>query len=389
MKKRFVVPVVAGLIASNLLTYHIAIERATHGLSGVDFARISNLESTIDKYYLGDVDKKAYMTGIMKGIVSSLGDPYSEYMTKEEYARLSEMTTGSFFGIGVVIGPGEHNLITIISPIKGSPADEAGLKSGDQILAVDGEEFTADAMQGAVAKMKGAKGTEVQLKVLTKQGAQKTLRLKRDEIHVNSVESQKIGDLGYIAILEFKERTGEEFKTALQELRNQSVKGLVLDLRGNPGGVVDAAVSIADVLLPEGTIVTSKDKEGKELDHAVSDAEELGLPLAVLINGGSASASEILAGAIRDFHAGILVGEKTFGKGVIQVVQPLPEGEALKLTIAQYFTPSGENIHKKGIAPDVEVTLPEGTQGVGPKFLEEDLQLQRAINLVHERLSDV
>lgn len=389
MKKRILVPVVGALIVSNLLTYQWAIKRATHGLSGVDFARISNLESTIDRYYLGEVDKKAYMTGIMKGIVSSLGDPYSEYMTKEEYARLSEMTTGSFFGIGVVIGPGEHNLITVISPIKGGPADKAGLKSGDQILAVDGEEFSADAMESAVAKMKGEKGTEVELKVLTKQGVQETLRLNRDEIHINSVESRKIKDLGYIAIMEFNERTAEEFRKALEELRNQSVKGLVLDLRGNPGGVVDAAVSIADTLLPEGTIVTSKDKQGKELDHPISDAQELGLPLAVLINRGSASASEILAGAIRDFHAGILVGEKTFGKGVIQVVQPLPEGEALKLTIAQYFTPSGENIHKKGIAPDVEVTLPEQTHGIGPEHLDEDLQLQRAMNLVQERLSDV
>ncbi|MDO5713036.1 MAG: S41 family peptidase [Tissierellia bacterium] len=387
MKKRAGIFTIFLLIVTNLFTFYFAKKSSyPAGLDMKKMIKLQLVEDYVKKNYLREVHEEDFYTGQLKGVVNSLEDPYSEYLTKEDMKKLTEETSGSFYGVGIVVAPGEDNLITVISPIKDSPADKAGIKAGDKIITVNGKEFMASDMQDAVETMRGEKDTEVKLQVLTGE-EKKTIRditIIRDEIKVETVISEKIDDLGYIGITQFSEPTATEFKEALDSLNKKKIKGLVLDLRGNPGGIVDGATEIADILLPEGTIVTSKNRDGNIVEEYKSKEDHLEVPMVVLINKGSASASEILAGAIKDFNAGPLIGETSFGKGVIQGVRQFPEGDGIKLTTAEYFTPSGVNIHGIGIDPDIPVKLKDDAKGIGLEYIDEDTQLQRGIKELHD-----
>ena len=384
MKKKHIVAVLVLLLVTNLITAALSVQVATG--SAKELAQTKVLERFLKKYYLrsDEITEKDFIEGRKKGTVAALNDPYSQYFDEEEYKKFVESTTGEFFGIGVQIGAVEGSkLITVIAPIKGSPAEAAGLKSGDKIVSVNGVEYTVDEMDEAVKHMKGDKGTMVTLGILSEgDGRVRDVKITRDEIHMESVITGSIGDIAYIGLTQFEENTAEDFTEALKAAAGK--KGLILDLRGNPGGILDAAVAISDQLLPKADIVSAKDNRDKEVFHYTSDEESWNKPIVVLVNGGSASASEIVAGALKDNKAATLVGEKTYGKGVVQTLVPLPGGGGIKLTTSEYFTPSGVSIQDKGIEPDVKVSLPEDVQAIGLEHRDQDTQLQKAIAIIEE-----
>ena len=384
MKKKHIAGIIALLLVTNIITALASVQVATGSAKEVAQTRV--LERFLKKYYLrsDEITEKDFIEGRKKGTVAALNDPYSQYFDEEEYKQFMESTTGEFFGIGVQIGAVEGSkLITVIAPIKGSPAEAAGLKSGDKIVSVDGVEYTVDEMDEAVKHIKGDKGTAVTLGILSEgDGRVRDVKITRDEIHMESVITGSIGDIAYIGLTQFEENTVDEFTEAMKAAAGK--KGLILDLRGNPGGILEAAVGISDQLLPEADIVSAKDNRDKEVFHYTSDEESWNKPIVVLVNGGSASASEIVAGALKDNKAATLVGEKTYGKGVVQTLVPLPGGGGIKLTTSEYFTPSGVSIQDKGIEPDVKVSLPEDVQAIGLEHRDQDTQLQKAIAIIEK-----
>ena len=384
MKKKHIAGIIALLLVTNIITAFASVQVATG--SAKEVAQTKVLERFLKKYYLrsDEITEKDFIEGRKKGTVAALNDPYSQYFDEEEYKQFMESTTGEFFGIGVQIGAVEGSkLITVIAPIKGSPAEAAGLKSGDKIVSVDGVEYTVDEMDEAVKHIKGDKGTTVTLGILSEgDGRVRDVKITRDEIHMESVITGSIGDIAYIGLTQFEENTVDEFTEAMKAAAGK--KGLILDLRGNPGGILEAAVGVSDQLLPEADIVSAKDNRDKEVFHYTSDEESWNKPIVVLVNGGSASASEIVAGALKDNKAATLVGEKTYGKGVVQTLVPLPGGGGIKLTTSEYFTPSGVSIQDKGIEPDVNVALPEDVKAIGLEHRDQDTQLQKAIAIIEK-----
>ena len=356
--------------------------------SNENFGKVIVLEKYLKENYLynKDIKDENLEAGLLKGLVAGLGDPYSQYLTKDEMKKLSETTTGKFQGIGVIISPDEDGTVTVVSPIKGSPADRAGVESGDKILKINGKDFSAEKIDEASKEMRGERGTTVKILLLKKKNLKtEEVEIKREEIKIDSVIKNKIGDIGYIGITMFDEETGKDFVKALKELTREGVKGIILDMRGNPGGLVDAAVEIGDAILPKSTFVTLKDNKGEVVEDYKLDDSYNDIKMVVLVNEGSASASEILSGAIRDLDRAKIIGKKTYGKGVVQNVMALPDGDGLKLTTSEYFTPSGKSINKKGIEPDIEVDLPEDIKGIGIEYKDTDTQLQKAIEIINEK----
>ena len=337
------------------------------------YNKLIGLEQIVEGDFYKEVSEDDLVQGSIKGMFSGLGDIYSQYYTKEEFESLKEQTSGSFVGIGVYISPtSDDDYITIIAPIEGSPAEKGGIKSGDKIIKVDDQNVYANDSDKAISMIKGKAGTEVKLTL--KRGEEElNLKIKREEIISKSVDSKFLEDgIGYIKITSFNENTYKEFTEALSNLKKENMKGLVLDLRNNPGGLLDICSEIADDLIGEGTIVYTKDNKGDK-EYIKSDSNRLGLPIAVLVNEGSASASEILTAAIVDNNEGIAIGTTTFGKGLVQSVRELKDGTGYKLTTAQYFTPNDNYIHGKGIEP---------------KIIEKDenKQLDVAVNWIKEQI---
>lgn len=353
-------------------------------------SKVIMVRRALEDLYLREIDDQALLDGQLKGMVDALEDPYSVYMTESEYSSFNINTDGVYGGVGIIVTPGEDNFITVVSPIEDTPGERAGIKTGDKIIKVDGVEYFSSNMDEAVSVMRGEPDTDVELTILrtNKESKNETIviNLTREIIKLVSVKSDVInGDIGYIRLTSFDKVTTDDFRNHLTELENKNIKGLVLDLRGNPGGLLNVSTEIADELLGEETIVYTQDKNGKR-NYAYSDKDLFDLPLVVLINQGSASASEILAGAIKDNERGTLIGTTTFGKGVVQTLRDLPDGTGLKVTISEYFTPNGINIHGVGIAPDVEVELDEDVEGIGLDFIDVDNQLQKAIEVLREKL---
>ncbi|WP_425447101.1 S41 family peptidase [Dethiothermospora halolimnae] len=353
------------------------------------YYKMEELSDHIQENYLRDIDEDKLYEWALKGMFASLGDPYSSYMTKKEFKDFMEDTEGSFVGIGVRITAGEDNLITVVAPIEDSPGEAAGIKTGDKIVKVDGKEFTAEQMDDAVSVMKGEPGTEVTVTILRKQenGDEKLIdfNIIREEIRVKSVKSAIIdNNIGYIRIATFDRKTSQDFSNHLSKLQEKDIKGLILDLRNNPGGLLDQCAEIADKLIGESTIVYTQTKN-KKREYIKSDKSKIDIPLTILINGGSASASEILAGAVKDTESGTLIGTKTFGKGIVQRITPLMDGSGFKLTVSEYFTPSGKNIHGIGIAPNIVIKLAEGVEKFGTDNIKKDNQLQKAIEVINEK----
>ena len=314
-----------------------------------------------------------------KGMVEQLGDPYSKYLNKEEFKRMMEDTAGNFVGIGVYIAPNKNGEIVVVSPIKDTPAEKAGIKSGDIISTVDGQNYDAKTMNEAVKAMRGEKGKTVVVGILDSKRQYKEYKIVREDIKTETVFSRMLdNNLGYIQIKAFEERTASEFREHLTKLKKNNIKGLVLDLRSNPGGLVDQVTSVADQILPEALIVYSSNRVG-EKQYAKSDNKEsLKIPIVMLVNEGSASASEILSGALQDNKKATILGVNTFGKGVIQSVLEMDKG-GLVITTAQYFTPNGNVVDKKGIKPDVKVDYKKTGEN-------KDSQLDKAIEILKQKV---
>lgn len=341
--------------------------------------KLNLLGMYVDQAYLYDYDEKALAEGLYKGFMSGLGDPYTVYYTEEEYASMMESTEGSYYGIGVQVRQSvETGLVSIVRVFRNSPAMEAGLQAGDLIYTVDGNEVTGQDLNTVVTQIKGREGTRVPITVYRQEtGEYLDFQVERRQVEMDTVEYRMLEQqVGYIQILEFEELTAGQFRDAVADLQAQGMESLIVDVRNNPGGLVSSVVDIADELVPKGLIVYLEDKHGLRNEYEADD-EYLDIPLVLLVNGESASASEILAGAVRDRGVGTLVGTNTFGKGIAQSIYPLGDGTALKITTADYYTPSGENIHQKGIAPDVEVELDTDS--------EEDEQLNAAWELLTEQ----
>lgn len=320
--------------------------------------KIDELLTYVDLYYNDEYDVNDIRNEIYKGTLSGLGDPYSVYYTADEYKDMQITTRGKYYGIGAGMTQDAKTMaVTITKVYSGTPAEEAGLKNGDQLISVGDTKANSMELSLLVKQIRGEEGTQVHLKIY-RASTKETLEfdVERRNISFPSVESEMLdGGIGYIQITEFQDDTANQFKKAMKELQQDGMKGLVVDLRDNPGGLITSVTDILDMILPEGTLVYTEDKYGKRETYS-SDAKCLkGCPLTVLINENSASASEIFAGAIKDYGYGTLIGEKTFGKGIVQTLFPLEDGSAVKITTSKYYTPKGNFIHGVGIEPDIEL----------------------------------
>jgi carboxyl-terminal processing protease len=347
-----------------------------------EYSTLFDLEKFVNDNYYIPADKAAIREGTYQGVFLGLGDPYSSYMNKKDYEDLLATTAGEFQGIGVTIAPDESGFINVIAPIEDTPAARAGIMASDKIVKVDNKEYTAKTINEAVTAMRGVPGTKVKIDVL-RDGKIISFDLIRSNIVLKSVKSEMLeNNIGYIRITTFDEKTLGEFKNHLKDLESKNIKGLVIDLRDNPGGLVDSSVSITDMLLGSGVITFTEDRN-KVREYYKSDAAKLDVPYVVLINKGSASASEIMAGAIKDNKGGKLIGETTFGKGIIQRIFSYGnDGGGIKLTVMQYFSPNGNIIHKVGVKPDIEVIIKADAYVNGDLPRENDTQLQKGIEIL-------
>lgn len=341
-------------------TYYLVREYVGNPAALVQIVRTMHL---IGQHYVGEeVSERKLYDGALKGMVNTLGDPYSAYLDAQDFKALSTMTEGHFGGVGMVMGMKDDRFV-IVAPIEDTPAYKAGIKAGDILLKIDGEELNGQTLDAVVKKIRGENGTQVKLEIQRGKEAPRELTITRSDIKIKSVYGKMLqDDIGYVRITNFSEDTAKDFKAKLEELDGQGMKGLVLDLRDNPGGLLNSGVNVARLLVPKGPIVSVTDKQGQTMTES-STLEQVKYPLAVLVNHGTASAAEIVSGAIQDTGSGRLFGVKTFGKGVVQSVFMLTPETAVKLTIAKYYTPSGRSIHKVGITPDevVEPTDEGGT----------------------------
>ncbi|MCX7781197.1 MAG: S41 family peptidase [Negativicutes bacterium] len=328
--------------------------------------------------YIEPVPMDTLMTGAVKGMINSLGDPHSIYMDAKLYKEFMIETEGSFGGVGIVLGV-KDKVLTVVSPIEGTPGDKAGIKSGDQIIKIEGKDTKDMALDEAVSKIRGPEGTNVTLTIKRNQEI-KDYTLTRSNIQIKTVAGKMLPDgIAYIRISMFNEMTGNDFSRKYQEMEKEGMKGLVLDLRDNPGGLLEESVRVAGKLVPKGPVVSVVTRDGTRETH-YSKLEAVKYPLVVLVNGGSASASEIVAGAVQDTGAGTLVGVKTFGKGSVQTIMRLDGSTAMKLTIAKYLTPKDRSINGVGIEPDVKVEQAEGKEAA------KDVQLDKAIEIMKGKL---
>ena len=347
--------------------------------------KLQVLEDTIDRYYLESVDEQTLEKGVYDGLVEALGDPYSTYYSSEELKELQDKTEGIYYGIGAYVGiDADTSLPRLTGIIEGTPAQESGLRAGDLLYKVDGEEVQGLELAQVVSKIKGEEGTSVHLTII-REGATDYLEVDvvRRKVESPTVNQKMLdGGIGYIQITEFDTVTLDQFTEALAVCRGSGMKGLILDLRGNPGGNLNTVCDIAREILPKGLIVYTEDKDGKRSEYTCDGTKEMKEPLVVLVDSGSASASEILAGAVKDYGIGTLVGTTTFGKGIVQRIISLSDGSAVKLTVSNYYTPNGNNIHKIGIEPDIEEKFDSEAyynDGV-------DNQLNKAIEIMNEKL---
>ncbi len=342
-------------------------------------AKLNAIDSVLDSFYFEEVDDEKAKDSIYKAYLSSYGDKYTVYYTADEYKKLTETTNGTFSGIGAVCQISSEGGILLVDVYESGAGYKAGLRSGDRIIQVDGTDVTDMDLSSAVALVKGEKGTQVGLKIV-RDGATSDYTVVRDEIEVQTVNYAITEDnIGYISVSQFENVTAKQFKAAIEDLKSEGAKGIIIDIRNNPGGLLTTVISMLKDILPNGLIVYTEDKDGNRKEYSDNDNEELDMPLAVLVNGNSASASEIFAGAIQDYGKGVIVGAQTFGKGIVQTVKPLTDGSAIKFTIAKYFTPKGQDIHGKGVTPDVVVEY--------DKDADEDTQLNAALESVRAQIN--
>jgi len=346
--------------------------------------KLDKYREIIDKYYLGEVDESKLEEGAIKGYIEGLDDPYTEYISKEDMESYLDDTMGNFVGIGIyMIKNTKYDKIQVLSTIKGSPAEEAGIQSGDLIISVDGIEYKADDMTAVSNKIKGEEGTKVTVELL--RGSENVkYELTRSKVKVNQVEGKVLSNnIGYIKFTSFDETTAEDFKKQYQELAKKNIKSLIIDLRNNGGGIVDKALEIADYIADKDSVLLYEvDKNNKETVRKAKTDPIINMPIIILTNENTASASEILAGALKDLGKAKTVGTTTYGKGVIQQILKLNDGSGLKITIEEYQTPNKNKINKVGIEPDEKVELPDSVESIFTIKESEDTQLQKAIDML-------
>lgn len=346
--------------------------------------KLTQYREIIDKYYLGEIDDDALEEGAIKGYIEGLGDPYTEYISKEDMDDYLDDTMGNFVGIGIyMIKNTDYDRIQVLSTIKGSPAEKAGIQAGDLIISVDGVEYKADDMTTASNNIKGEEGTKVTIELLR---GTETLKyeITREKVKVNQVEGKVLSNnIGYIEFTSFDETTAEDFKAKYEELAKQGIQSLIIDLRNNGGGIVDEALEIADYIVPKDSVLLYEvDKNNKETVRKAKTDPIINMPIIILTNENTASASEILAGALKDLGKAKIVGTKTYGKGVIQQILKLSDGSGLKITIEEYQTPNRNKINEVGIEPDEKIELPDSVESILNVKESEDTQLQKAMEML-------
>ena len=385
-KKGFILGIVCTLIIGGLKVYDVIQdnERNQGAVTDSFVQKAKYIEDTVKESYTGEVDDEEMEEYMYKGMMASLGDPYSAYYTSEEYEELTTETTGSYKGIGVVmqqdVTTGE---VKVVRCYEGAPGAKAGLLPEDVLIQVNGESISGLELSEVVDKVQNSKDS-VHLTV-SREGESEYLEIdvSLEEVNIPVVDHEMLEDqIGYIALYEFTEQTESQYKEAFEDLESQGMERLIIDVRNNPGGLLTSVCNILEDILPKGLIVYTEDKDGNREEYTCSGENELKIPLAVLVNGNSASASEIFAGAIQDYGTGTIVGTTTFGKGIVQSLIPFTDGSAIKTTTAKYYTPSGKCIHGTGIEPDVEVELNENLEQKTSISHEEDNQLQKAIEVV-------
>ena len=378
---------IGSYVAVRVLTGSVPIRTLGFFSKGIldndTYDKAEGIYALIDNMYFNEIDDEALRDGMLKGMVDALGDPYSVYYTKEEFEEMMESSSGSFEGIGAYLQQDADTMaLEVTRPMDGSPAEAAGILAGDIIVTVDGEDVTQEDINVIVSKIRGEKGTTVVLGI-KREGEDDILEIsvERDVVYEQSVAGEMIDEdnkIGYIYISSFEDDTANQFRSSLEELQSEGMERLIIDLRDDGGGYVDVCTDICDMILPECNIVSTKDKHGITMNYDSSDTEFIRMPIVVLVNENTASASEIMTGALKDNDYATIVGTKTFGKGIVQDVLDLDDGSGVKITVSEYFTPSGECIHGKGIEPDVEIELDVD------QYLEDgtDNQLEKAKEVI-------
>lgn len=382
-KKQFWKGIVIGAIAAVIIT---AAGMNIFGIgagAGIDSDKLRNLKNLVDSNYLysDNIEEKMLEEGIYKGYFSGLGDQYSEYYTPEEFKQLTQTTImGEFYGTGIQFTQDQTNGRIIVNGVyEGSPGAKAGVNTGDILKAVDGASIDGMELNEVVSKIKGEQNTQVKLTFISgKDGSEYTRSMTREKITVKTVSGKMLqNSIGYISISEFTQETDKQFDEVFEKLQKDGMKGLVIDLRNNTGGVVDSTCKILDKLLPEGKIVYTKDKHGNVKEETSDGKNYFDKPVALLVNGYTASASEIFTAAMQDYDMGPVIGTKTFGKGIVQQLFPLPDGSGVKLTVSEYFSPKDRAIHGKGIEPDI--TVEDSRANINDA---DDAQLKKAVEEV-------
>lgn len=361
-------------------------KEGTSDLSGLEYT-LARFRSELEKKYIGEINDDELIDGAIKGYVAALGDPYTVYYTKEEMKEIMQETNGNYVGIGIYMTlDKEKNVITVIKPMEDSPAEKAGILPGDIIVKVDGEGYTGDQMEEASNRIKGESGTKVKLEIL--RGTEtKEFEITRQKVLISHITTKVLeGNIGYIAISDFDGGCADEFENKYKKLQEQGIKKLIIDIRSNGGGIVDEAIDILDLITDKNStlLITTDKNNNEEITKAKKDPT-IKMPIVVLTNGYSASASEILAGALKDNKKATIVGTTTYGKGVIQELRQLTDGSGLKITTNEYFTPNHNAINKIGVAPDVEVDLSDEAKTKVNLTEKEDNQLQKAIEVLKEQ----
>lgn len=364
------------------------IAKSLEGINDVSkFKKLFQVRDVLYKLYDGEIDEDALVEGAIKGMTNSLNDPYTVFMNKKEFSDFNEKNEGNYVGVGLQVAAKDEDIV-VIAVFAGSPAEKAGIKPGDKIKKVADTDVSGKDLEKAVALMKNGKVKERVDITLDREGkGLYTTEVYRDTIVMQTVAGEMIdGNIGYIQISMFDEHTGDAFTEKLQELKDSGAKGIVLDLRQNPGGLLKECINVVSNFVEKDKIITSTiDKYDKKTPYNSKGGIAIGMPLVVLTDENTASASEIVAGAVRDYKIGTLIGTTTFGKGVVQTVLEMDEGTGLKVTISKYYTPNGENIHKKGIAPDIEVTIPKELQEKG-LTRSNDPQFNKALEVIKDKI---
>jgi len=362
--------------------------------AAIDWDKVSRksnqLYNTIDDYYLNEIDNDKMQDGIYKGMVDSLGDQYTVYYTADEYKQFTTASSGTYCGIGVAVSQNvTTGAITIVKTFKKGSGAEEGMLPGDVIYKVAGKKIEGLELSKVVSQIKGEEGTFVKVTVL-RNGKEIEFNLERRQLEIDTVtyrmEEKDGKKIGYIAVSEFDEVTASQFKSALKDLEKEGMQGLVIDLRDNPGGLLDVTCEMLDRMIKKGILVYTVDKNGKRVDEEATDNLSFDKPVAILVNGNSASASEVFSGAMKDYKAATLVGTNTFGKGIVQSIVPFEDGTAMKVTVSKYYTPNGVNIHGTGIKPDVVEELNKEALKDGKLDRKEDNQLDKALDVVVKKM---